>query len=129
VCATAEIPSDWVLDNVQYFSPTFSIITAQTNLITFSYTFPDGFTPSANGSWIGLWNGSVSSIYGTQPTKAAPISASTSNGQAPMTGLGLVPHGQYTVGLFCSGFSTDPAKIDLTTVAATLEFSTAASMI
>jgi hypothetical protein len=128
VCATAEIGGDWNLNNVQTFSASLGITAVQTAFISFTYTLPQGVNPSANGAWIGFWNGTVTT-YNNMPNKAAPITQTTNAGQAAMTGLGLQPRGQYTAALFTSGYSTTPANLNLTTVATVIQFTTSASLL
>jgi hypothetical protein len=123
VCATAAIPPNWDVNQVTYFSPGIGITTVQTTLISFTYSLPPGFNPNGAGSWIGLWFGNVTP-YNLPPLASAPVTQTTSSGSAPMTGLGITPNGIYTAALFTSGYSSNPANLSLTTIAAAVVFQT-----
>jgi hypothetical protein len=128
ICATAEIDSNWDVNNLKTFSSSLGIAGAQTAYITFTYAVPPGANPGANGAWIGFWYSPVVP-YNNQPDKATPITYGNSNGQVPMLGLGLAPNSQYTAALFTSGYSATPASLNLTTIAAVIQFTTGDSLV
>ncbi|HEX6371220.1 MAG TPA: hypothetical protein VF006_20035 [Longimicrobium sp.] len=129
VAATAAIPADWNKNNITYVQPDLGINAVQTSFISFSYSLPVGVNPSANGAYIGLWNGAVNP-YGLAPSNTAAIGVTTNSGSAPMTGLTTItPSGTYTAALFTSGYSTTPTSLNLTTIAAVIIFNTGASLV
>lgn len=127
VSATAAIPADWDINKATYFTSNLGITTVQTNFISFTYVLPTNVNPSQNGAWVGLWNGAVAP-YEVPPIQAAPVTATSSSGSVAMTGLGVQPRGTYTAALFTSGYSTDPTKLDLTTIAVVIVFDTSSSL-
>jgi hypothetical protein len=128
VCATAEIDAQWDTNNLKTFSSSLGIAGAQTAYITFTYALPPGANPGANNAWVGFWYSTVVA-YNNQPDKATPITFGTSQGQVPMVGLSLAPNSPYTAALFTSGYSATPANLNLTTVAAVIQFTTGNSLV
>jgi hypothetical protein len=109
---------------MQYFGSALGFVAngVSPTAIQFTFQFVPGTNPSANGAFIGLWNGSVTNPYGTTPTYTAPIPNLQSFGQAIMGGLTLAVGSQYTAALYTSGNPLTVGAAAPTCIAAWLMF-------
>lgn len=121
VCSTVFIPTIGGGANVNTLS-TLKIETIGSTSLSVKFTLPNGETPQANSAWIGLWESEVAS-YSNPPTSLNSISVNTSSGTAFINGITLGRGSTYTVALYTSGYSSNPANLGLTAMAATLTFS------
>ncbi|GAB4542963.1 MAG: hypothetical protein Tsb0019_42030 [Roseibium sp.] len=91
------------------------------NTLVFRYTFLAGFDPKAANAWVGLWKGEASP-YDSRPRWFAPITLTTSTGDAALDGLQLADGTSYTLALFASGFSMHAKELQLERLASTVVF-------
>jgi len=120
-CSTAFLPAG--SSTVTYTPGTVSYNSNGTNNLNLNYALPVGDSPSTNGAWVGLWNGTLPS-YTTAPTAgAAAITSTSSSGIAFINGITLGRGATYTAALFTSGWnSSTPSSSVLTSMAATMTF-------
>lgn len=87
--------------------------------IQWTYQFPPGQDPKANGAFVGLWNGLQGSPYGPKPpdSVAAIPNVGQSSGKVIMGGLKLAIGSQYTAALFASGAGAAPGTAQTAIVA------------
>jgi hypothetical protein len=114
--------------DAQYFSASLNVQAAVTQVITFTYALPIGTNPANNRAYIGLWNGFVAP-YGNTPNFTGAINATQNQATSTISGLNLGANAQYTAALFTSGYDSNPAKLNLTTIAAYIYFQTGASLV
>jgi hypothetical protein len=124
--STVYIPGAPITDptQIQLFSPSLTINSAQAQLISFQYALPPGFDPS-QGAWIGVWAGHKAP-YGGSPNASGAITLPQNTGSSPvlMSGSPLANNAPYTAALFSSGWSSNPATLPKLNVATYIYFTT-----
>ena len=89
--------------------------------MTVQYNALANYQPLTNGAWLGLWRGEEAS-YNAPPDWVTQIKL---NGNIGTVGFSNVSIGRgltYTVGMFLSGWSTDPSKRSQVALACSLTF-------
>ncbi len=120
-CSTAFLPPG--SGPVIYTPGSLSYNSNGSNNLNLNYALPVGDMPSANGAWVGLWNGTLASYTSAPTAGAAAITSASSSGVAFINGISLGRGATYTAALFTSGWNAStPAASVLTSMAATVTF-------
>ncbi|WP_146347292.1 hypothetical protein [Falsiphaeobacter marinintestinus] len=93
-----------------------------TNSLSYQFEFLTGFFAARSGAWAGVWEGSAVS-YAVPPKWHAKIQIESSQGVSGLNGLNFERGQKYTIGLYPTGYSDDPASLDLKRLAAFSVFS------
>lgn len=108
-------------EGVEPFSPSLVKKHIGTSSMSLAFKFLSGFNPQAAGAWAGVWVGSSPSYY--NPHKwFSMISGSNSSGIVPFNNIQILRGTTYTVGLYPTGYATDPSNLNLHTLATTFTF-------
>lgn len=120
ICATAYIPAG-ATSATSTFQPSLTLGDVLPNLVTFTYTLPDGITPKTNGAWVGVWRAETASY--TNPPQVAMLISKNVSSASQVFNMDVGIGETYTLGLYMSGYSsTTPTQSDLTTLACSLTF-------
>jgi hypothetical protein len=79
------------------FVTTIDVAAAGADSLMATFSTPLGNVPSANGNWIGLWQGPMPTFDGTNMIKKVAITASTADGTQSMSGLTLLMNTTYSL--------------------------------
>ncbi len=120
VCATVYVPLGSDGDNTPFW-PSVQIKSVLPDSLVVGYKVPSGNIPGTNKAWLALWRSETTS-YTQPPLAAVPITSTNSSGTVGFNnvtiGIGLT----FTVGLFMSGWATDPSKRVQRTLACSASF-------
>ena len=125
VVATAFIPpatGGSANANYAYASAALDLRFVGSVSLVYRFAFLSGFRARSSGAWVGLWTGATTS-YAVPPDWSAAIRSDSEAGVSGLNDIRIVRNGTYTLGLYAEGYDADPAKLDLTRLAASLTFS------
>ena len=112
VCSTVFVPLGSDGDDPPpptYFSPSLVLKFVGTDSVLFQYNLPRGALAATNKAWAALWRGEVAS-YTQTPDAAMAISLNAASGTVGFNGISIGIGLTYTIGLFTSGWDTDPTR-------------------
>lgn len=120
ICATVFIPAG---GGSQAQTPGIDLTGLSPDSIAYAYDLPAGTQPSAQGHWVGLWQGGAgSALYSVQPLAFAPVPLNVSSGRGILQNLRLLRGMQYTLACFAGGY--DATRPGQTTPACCTSFTT-----
>jgi hypothetical protein len=90
------------------FVTSIDCVAVGNNFLVAAFKTPTGNVPSANGNWVGLWEGPVVTFDGTNRIKKVDVTGSTSDGSQEMNGLELKINTTYSI-----GYAVGPKDTDL----------------
>jgi hypothetical protein len=105
----------------EVFSPNVSMYSFGSNYITAKFDMLAGFNPEKAKTYVGIWEGQVAS-YTQAPQWSGPAIGSNSSGYISITNIKVLRGTTYTIGLFASGYDSNPSNLKQTALAATSTF-------
>lgn len=102
-------------------SDSLRLVKATQNLLTVRFECLPGCRPALNGAWMGAWRGNAAS-HTQRPDWATNVTQNDDSGVTSFKSVSLGMGVTYTVGLFKSGWSDDPAQRVQRTLSASLTF-------
>jgi hypothetical protein len=119
VCATASVNPTG-----NDFQSSLTALDIGANSLTFEYRLPPGCRPLTNGAWLGLWTGTTASYTTPPDVKNGIVQTDVNQPSASISfnNLELGTGAEYTVGLFTTGWNSDPTKLVSRALGAALTF-------
>jgi len=121
VCSTAFVPLGTENQDFKYFFSAMSLKNVGPNSVIVQFNLPPGARAATNKAWMGLWRGESAS-YNNPPDYAVPITIDSNVGTVGFNNVHIGIDLTYTLGLYPSGWNTDPSARNQKVLACSLTF-------
>jgi hypothetical protein len=119
---SGDVATDDATQQGDVFSPSVDKVTFGATSLVVKYDMLSGYNPSKSGAYVGVWEGTAAS-YSQKPKWYEPVSSKNSSGTVSFNNIQILRGTSYTMGLFATGYDSDPSKLKQTALAATSTFS------